>query len=210
MRIIPVFIYIIICCLLYKTAAQDKEYKSLANREILFQRRDNIEIIVLSVLWCVYIFTQHGITPYLCSIALPYLTIAEVCDRLTKMVYVTPYYIFITILLIIDFSGVLSTPRTGVLFIILFTVIMEKMHLVGGGDAGMIAVIGVIDYISHKNTAEALLMMCFMILIGSVMQYVVAMKKHNMDGFFKMKEPMAFGPSLTYATLIMLGIRMFL
>lgn len=210
MRIILIFIYIIVCYLLYKTAAQDNEYKILTNRDTLFQRRDNIEIIILSVLWCVYIFTQPGITPYLCSIALPYLTIAEVCDRLTKMVYVTPYYIFITIFLIIDISGTLSTPRTGVILIILFTVIMEKMHLVGGGDAGMIAVIGVIDYISHKNTAESLLMMCFMILIGSVMQYIIAVKKHNMDGLFKMKEPMAFGPSLTYATLIMLGIRIFL
>lgn len=209
-KIIPIIIYILETIVLYKAASKDEEYLHIAEREKLFAKRDNIEIVCLSICWILYLSFQSGVTPYLCSITLPYLTISEVCDRLTKMVYVTPYYIFIIITLVLDLTGVYSTPGTGIVMIILFTSVMAKTHLVGGGDEGMMAIVGIINYSIYKDTAEALLMICIMILIASVMQYILAVKRHNMDGFFKMKEPMAFGPVLTFATLILLYLRTFI
>lgn len=203
-KIISIIIYFAFLLLFYWMVERDPEYKVLSKRDAFFEKRDQIEIFLYSIVWCILILLQPKAVSYLCAITLPYLTITEISDRITKMVYVAPYYIFMIVFFILDFCGIVPIARYGILFIFVFTLVMEKLHLVGGGDSGMIAVIGVIAYMKYQTIDLALLSMCFMILIASVIQYAAAIKKHNMDGPFKMKDPMAFGPALTFATLIML------
>jgi len=70
----------------------------------------------------------------------------------------------------------------------------------------MSVVCGVIYFIYNPvaGIIEALLVTCIMILVAEIIFYIRAIKEHNLDGPFKLKESRPLGPDLCLATFIIL------
>lgn len=201
MKIIAIILYLVILLLFYNAANTDEEYYESLNRLKTFDTKDNLKIISVSIMFFTYLIFQSPEVALVCAITLPYLTISAMCDSLTKLVYTTPVYIFIAIAIIVE---QITVQNVVVLLMSIITLAMVVLGLMGAGDQGMMMVPGVIYYIKYGDGINAILFMLVTIIISEIILYVIALKNKKLDGWFKTKEALAFGPAILLGTIFML------
>lgn len=203
MKVIAIILYLVILLLFYNTANTDEEYYKSLNRLKTFDTKDNLKIISVSIAFFTYLIFQSPEVALVCAITLPYLTISAMCDNLTKLVYTTPVYVFIVMAIVIE---QITVQNVVILLMSIITLAMVVLGLMGAGDQGMIMIPGVIYYAKYGNGINAILFMLVTIIISEIILYMIALKNKKLDGWFKAKEPLAFGPAILLGTIFMLFV----
>lgn len=191
--------------LFWVQADQDKEYREITGRkkaERLFQKRN-------CVIACVYNFimlmlmTSGASSEVAWAIALtfPYLIVAQECDRLTKQVYSLPAEIFLCGFFV---YGII-THQYGYLAVTAFSAMFLLLRLTGGGDVGLIAPFGIVAYSYTKDTILMIELMCIVIAVAGIIEWVKALATRNLETPFRLKIAQPFGPALAFASFCGMG-----
>lgn len=191
-------------------ASHDDDF-AINSEPITFTNKDKVYAIVLTTL-TVYYITMLTITAAIfASISLPYLIVSALTDKKTKLVYDTPFYIFLVVAVIIE-SILFQSFHVTVIASFILAEVLALLKLYGRGDRAMTVICGTIYGFNYMNAhmTETLLVTCFMILFAEVTFYIRAIREKNLNGPFKLKESRPLGPDLCLSTFLLLGVTIIL
>lgn len=211
---VPIITALITYLYLYIKVDSDADYLNVirpeTNRMFLFTKKEYYIIRGLLIATIILSILNPTFLGALCTAyLLVYIAIESQCDKLTKLVSTTPYYIGVLTLFIVNIVGNQINLVIGLLFPTLFAYIFTNiLHLSGTGDEGFIAIPGIVYLYSFSNGGitggiDAIFISCIVVLMAAITSWVYAYKNNFLEkNYLKTKKPIPFGPFLTYSTFI--------